>query len=202
MKKLLVLVLILSLASLANAALVWTISGSTTTQDTETTGYDVNPGDTITLALSSTNKTAGGINIDILTDNGSDGAMTAASVHANLVNGNAGISVADLDALLVSYEMDPSGYDTDDWAMVSAASGGTMVAVNATIFSLSYTVGEETGAVTINGIAVAGEVWEQNLNEVTLTGGNETTPVADLWVVPEPATIALLCLGGLLIRKK
>ena len=197
MKKLLVLVLILGMASLANAALVWSYAGSTATQSGGT--YVVNVGDTITLALSSNNATSAGINVDIITDNGAAGNFTGASVSGIFTLGIAGISVPDLDGMLAP---DVSGQAIGDWAMVSAASGGSMAAINSTIFSVTYVVGAGAGTITINGLANTGsQGWEQNLDQVQLLTTTETLPVAQM-VIPEPATIALLCLGGLLLRKK
>jgi|GEM_PF-1630434 len=202
MKKMLTLVLILAVASFANAAQIWTISGSTAGQ-TGDPGWEVKPGDTLSMALSSNSSTAGGIDIDIITDNGATGAFTGASGHANLVNGIAGMSVASLNALLIANLLPPTSYAIDDWASVGLASGGTMVPINEAIFTLNYTVGAGLGLVTINGIADAGQVgWEQNLNQITLTEGNATVVPFSLNVVPEPATIALLCIGGLFLRRK
>jgi len=202
MEKLLVLVLVLGLASLAGAAQIWTITGSTATQ-IAAPGWEVNPGDTLSMALSSNSSRAAGVDIDIITDNGSDGAFTGASVP-NLVYGNAGMSVASLDALLVSMSYPVSGYAADDWSMVRAASDVNMVPVGETLMTLSYTVGAGLGLVTINGIADPDNMatWGLNLNQLTLAEGNPTLLPVSLNVIPEPTTIAMLCLGGLFLRRK
>jgi hypothetical protein len=209
MKKLLVLVLVLGLASLAGAAQIWNYSGSTAVQNDLTMGYDVNPGDVITMTLSNNAAQAAGINIDVITDNGAAGFFSAISLNALFnVGDNKGITGAALDAMLAGYELPASGVDAGDLALIGVAVGGGMVAANGAVLTLNYTVGANAGLVTINGLAVTVPVeeatWQQGLNQVAFSGteGNQALSPIQMNVIPEPATMVILAIGGLLIRRK
>jgi hypothetical protein len=206
MKKILTLVLVLALASLTNAAQVWTITGSTATQ-TGAAGWEVNPGDAVTLALSSDSTTAAGVNIDLLTDNGAAGSFTAISLNALFnVGDNRGMTGSALDAMLAGYGLPASGLNAGDLALIGVAVGGSMVAANNTIMTLNYTVGAGLGNITLNGVAIvvdpADATWQQGLNQIAFSSGNEAISPISLNVIPEPITMALLAVGGLFIRRK
>ena len=194
MKKVVTLVLVLSMVSMAGAAQVWTVSGSTAVGDAGQAGIEVNPGDILSMVLSVTGDTASQITINVISDGGAGGAFTSGAVNAALDQGaGGGMTMAALEAMFGS-ELG----DDDDWAYVDAFS--TATAVSADILTLGYTVGAaDLGLVSITpgGLAAMGTV-----NSIGLLSGAVPVVGLDLNVVPEPATMALLGFGALLLRRK
>jgi len=185
MKKLLILTLVLGVASLASAALEWTSS---------TGSFDVNPGDDLILTLSSTENVSA-VKIDLITDNGATGNITGVSVPAAFSNGQVGLDAKEFDDFLVSQGAPSQGLVAGDWAFLDAFS--TTTAVSGAVLTLNYTVGAELGSVIINGEGI--ELLESN-NYIGAPGN--PMPEIALTVIPEPATLALLGLGALVLRRK
>lgn len=198
MKKLLVLLLVCGMATMASAALEWTIAGAT--------GPDgkVNPGDALTLSLMS-DVGVTGLRIGQLTDNGYvGGAFVSSSVNASLDSvTSTGLTVADFDALLGSFGMDPTGLPLQDLAFVDVAA--TSKAATGAIFTVLYDVLVDAPAQIVNVDAVAltsvpGFALGAQVD--TLEALNTAIPALSFEVVPEPMTMALLGLGGLFLRRR
>jgi hypothetical protein len=158
MKKFVVLMLVLAMASLANALVTLSVSSN-----------EVEVGGTITISVSSDDTAAYRKYLDMI-----QGTATLGSVTIHSAAG-ADASVADF-----SYE---GLYDLELTAVDFAATpvAGLHFSVVATA---TGSVGETFTIELLNG-----DTYDLEMSE-TVT------------IIPEPATIALLCLGGLLIRKK
>jgi hypothetical protein len=172
MKKLLVLVLILGMASLANAALLLYVGGVAVGGTTITMA----PMSSITLQVYSTDTA----NYNTYLINGADDPVAMGTLSDGANNSNAG-----------SFANAPETY--------SAGGGwgdGYLFNTGSTHVPTDVVAGVQHTALFTAG--VAGETI------VYLYDGSD--PYGELdrvtLVVPEPATIALLCLGGLLLRKK
>jgi len=190
MKKLLVLALIMGIASLATAGLEWNSSSGS---------FTVAPGEILTLTLNGTDgDTASGVSVGIITDNGASGVFTAwgtSPVFSTIgtAGGTFGLSGAALNAAAGSTVM-----DDDDIGWLDALS--TEAATAQGLLVLTYQVGDDAaGTITINGAPLG--ITGQGDN-IKLLSGFVPTPVIDLTVIPEPATLALLGLGALVLRRK
>jgi len=181
MKKLLVLVLVLGMASLANATTVTlSISGPTS----------LGLGETGTYTISKSGMDALGVDVDIIADYGtqpydidngaylpSNADPAVSGVGINGASGNYEIWVMDdIDGLDLGTDI-----GTFDWTAPSVAPGGdnivTLSLINNSVINLSW------------------EVVGIDNADVVATEGIEVT-------VPEPITLALLGLGGLFIRRR
>jgi len=172
MKKLLVLMLVLGIASMANATLFLYQNGAAVGGSTITMA----PGATITLQVYSTDTS----NYNAYVINGDDSAV------ADLIGvlGNPIVLSAAGDMSSKSPYTDGGGWGNGELfgTAGSPASGTVHVGVQHTIDFVAAGAGE-TIVHLYDGTSYEG------LDMVTI-------------IVPEPATIALLCLGGLLLRKK
>jgi len=158
MKKLLVLMLVLAMASLASAVPVWTI---TKTASVITVSVSGNAGQTV---------------IGLAVDSG--------GVLSGLAKGAQAPASSSSVAILQEYY--PELGTGEIWAMIHITTD-TQVYVDGSWLTASFAFAEGMTSATVK------------LYDTPEAGGY--TELASL-VIPEPATIALLCLGGLLIRKK
>ncbi len=168
MKKLLVLVLVLAMTSLASATVAMTLVDN----GDGTYGIDVTNG--MTGAADQTGQYFAIIGVE----NGSLSMPTAIlAILGTLSNANEG--------------------DVGDTGLFDYGTG-TYGEFRATNITYVATPGGEwiTGYTLLEGATVI-DLYTMD-NSMT----QESLTLADEIIVPEPATIALLCLGGLLIRKK
>ena len=181
MKKLLVLMLVLGMASLANATmLTFSLDGG---------GTDVQPNTSITI-----NVTA-----DVGAQSFELGGITIAGDFSNLATGSvhAGFDLAHSDGLL------DDGSPSNVWirqvgGTVNATGGSPDVAAGQILYSFTMTSGAAGNTITIDALAfmLPPPVYVQ-LNT------HDVDPAAlALNIVPEPMTIALLGLGGLFLRRR
>ena len=194
MKKLLVLTLVLGIAAMANATLDWTVTGSTAVG----LPTDVMQGDVLTLSLIVSADEASAVKVDLLTDNGGDGAIVAATSPLTL--GTDGMDAAAFDAMLVSYGMEALGLDEGDWAQLDKFTTSTNVV--GAILTLTYVVDADAdfGAILISAGGL--DVLGGNNYVAQLDTGFTAVPSLGLNVIPEPMTLALLGLGGLFLRRR
>lgn len=186
MKKLFALALVLSVASLASAGLQWVSSTGT---------FDVNPGEIITLTLNATDGAkASGVSIGHITDNGALGGFDAWGFNAGFTTvGSAGLDGATFNG------MASTAYAADDILWLDAISTSDSFADG--LLTLTYRVGAEAAGTVITLSGGALDMTGQG-NEVRLLSGFVGMPEVALNVVPEPATMALLGLGALVLRRR
>lgn len=168
MKKLLMLVLVLGLATVSNAAI---------TLDLAASNLNVAAGEVLTISVSSDTSGAAG-NYWCYLEQNLPSIATVSDLAATAAAGNIA-SITDYGT--------PSFMDMELAANDSA--GGVVAGLHF------------TGTVTISSSALLGDsvdIWVTGANDPTYSPQDTIT----LTVIPEPATIALLCLGGLLLRKK
>jgi hypothetical protein len=179
MKKLLTLMLVLFLASAANAIVV-TFSTDGGSNDSDDVDLVATAGGSYTIDVLSDTGGTGGVYWSYLEmDLPSDGTVADDDPETNItINTNAG-NLADVTDYSVS--------DLLDVELFAGDSAGNIVAGIHFTFSLDIDSG-----------------WDETPFDIWLTGPNDDTytEVAWLHVIPEPMTIALLGLGGLLLRRR
>jgi hypothetical protein len=169
MKKLLALMLVLCLASVASATISMDVSGT----------VDIVIGNTLTVTVSSSDSNPW--NGYIIIQEGGDGALSNGVV---LDTGNLS---------------DTQPYSEDDWGIGYSMVAGTTDVINFPVvvgdqFSYDYdTTGMNYGDTAILSLWDDGVGYEPDQDE---------QGIALLNVIPEPMTIALLGLGGLLLRRR
>ena len=186
MKKLLIFMLVLSLASMANAVTISLTSGG---KITLVIGVDVALNQVITVDLKADTPCSGINNIDFTNTGETIGAVGAWTPWAN--------AAVSFPGNLVPIA---GGLDADIMRAFANANLGTEAASNTVLYSFSATV---------SGVGILTPVMGAVDWFTTMTGpppygywsGAQITQNA-LNIIPEPMTIALLGLGGLLLRRR
>jgi len=174
MKKLLILVMVLAMASFANATLV-SISGPSTL-DKDTTA-------TYTVSYSGT-PAVGSADIDAVADLATKGTLSGGAIVATNRD-----TTTDWIALPVGTNQ--NGYE------FSAANATSGIALGTDLFTFVLTAVGNVGQVITLSMSENSfyDAVFVALPGVTLSG-------MDVTITPEPMTIALLGLGGLLLRRR
>jgi hypothetical protein len=174
MKKLLILVLVLGLTSVASATISLNISGT----------VDVTQGDTLTVDVSSDSSVQSGWIGYVIVEEGGDGALSNPVIwQPHSGGGNAGNLAA------------TSPYSESGWGvgyyMIAGATDSSLAA------GVQFSVDYDTSALDVGDSCIV-SLWDDGVGYET---GDEQG-IATINVVPEPATIALLGLGGLFLRRR
>jgi hypothetical protein len=183
MKKMLTLVLVLAVASLANAAINLQISVGGSTGVVETT---VSPSTNITLGIVQTG------NFEQSTDPGSFGIIVKSGPAT--ISGGVVMTVAPSASMI---DTDPANQ-----ADLAAMFGGPG------IFGgfASWTAGTFAGGLYIDDLTFHCDGPGDVLVDLVWTTDFQTYTTVDSWtvhqVVPEPITMSLLGLGGLFLRRR
>ena len=188
MKKLLIVFLVLAMASAASA---YSVGFRVAPGDA---GDHYTPSDTITIELYTDDPAIVGLLFDAIGDSSAGGAATTPLVlHSNFTTVALEGDVANSGDVLIEY--------------MSATAGLTAQATGI-LYSFEYHVPTATAStdITIGDYYddedyLAAEV--ENLSG-TIYGPEYTDDICDvtIHIIPEPATIVLLGLGGLLLRRK
>lgn len=183
MKKLMVLAFLVSVVPLAGAGLQWVSS---------TGSFNMVPGETITLTLKATDgEKASGISIGRITDNGALGGFIAWSFNPGFTTvGSAGVDGATFNS------MAGTAYAADDILWLDAIS--TSAAYSDSLLTLTYRFGADVPGTVIRISGGALATTGQG-NEVRLLSGFVNMP--EILIVPEPATMALLGFGALMLGR-
>lgn len=190
MKKLLIFMLVLGMASLANATLTWSITGNSGPG-----ALEVEPSDVITITLSLSGGNSNGLSFGVVTDQGAGGTMTDSLLAAgyDAIHFD-GFTAAEAAAAGMS-----GTYGLGDAVYIVGATSAT--AVSGTLVTLYYTV--DPAAVIGSTINIITQMGEFGSLDTVNVGGTEVKPATlGLDVVPEPMTVLLLGLGGLFLRRR
>ena len=172
MRKIVVLILVLGIASMASADLTWTTTGGA-----DLPSVDLNPGDSVTVRIASDSATGGTI-YTVAGD--ADVAKITAQAVLPAAGDDASILTTYSSQLWVKWESkdsdEPFNNAAGPWMELTltapgTAVGGSSATINADMYAASNNRGTSGDLLTVN-------------------------------IIPEPATLALLGLGGLLLRKR
>jgi hypothetical protein len=189
MKKFLVLALVLGVASLASAGL------------TATKTADLLAGETVTIQLLAED-VATGFTVRTIDDGGAGGTASNPGVWAGfnfalVVGQNAGVNGKLYDGTGIG-----ASFGGQNFALIP---GGSNVPVGGVIMSFDYTIDGAAAEGSIITIGISpnddGTVFYANGESAGLAGLSVDLALAEP-TIPEPATMALLGLGALVLRRK
>ncbi len=210
-KSVLILVLALLLAVQAQAGLEWQVTGSTAGTGNP---LDVLPGDELTMVLNATDgDLCTGIRCGGITDSGADGRFTNWHVNpafalrdggGDAILGYIGWEFRNLPVIPWPWPEPwpwpfPWPYDDYDVYWIDAVSTGETVTED--ILTLYYWVGQDSGEVHIQAFSDPTGLLGPG-SDIRLLSGPVPMPDIMLNVIPEPTTLALLGLGGILLRRR
>jgi len=179
MKKFLVLALVLSMATMANAGIVWQSSAT-----------EVHPSDMLTISLVTTNaEHVQGLELDAIVDGSSGTAATPLTLNSHF-------NFADVGQLV------NSGGALIKWVNASDTTVGGDYATG-TLYTFLYHVPTVPAStyITING---SNQTPYGDTVEIDFSDGTSiySTQGLVIHVIPEPMTMSLLGLGGLFLRRR
>ena len=184
--------LVLGMASAANATLTWSI-----TNNSGPGAFDVEPGDVIVITLSLTGGTSNGLSFGVVTDQNA-AATPQRMTDSVLATGYDAIHFDGFTAAEAATAGMTGTYGGGDAVYIVGATSAT--AVSGTLVTLDYTVDPLAMIGTINIVTMTGEFGSSDT--VDVGGTNVKPPTLGLNVIPEPMTIVLLGLGGLFLRRR
>ncbi|MGD0553219.1 MAG: hypothetical protein ABSB25_11320 [Sedimentisphaerales bacterium] len=173
MKKLLVLALVLSMATMANATLTMTISGATSVAVDGTQTY--------TIGYTGSPELPASVDVEVLVDNVAIGTI-----------GNGVVICSNSDVALNWAAEVTAGQEWEEAAVQDLTAG---VAIATPLFTIDLT-GVAAGTVTIS----LTENYIQDVLWNQIVGTNMASKA--VLVTPEPFTMTLLGLGGLFLRRR
>jgi hypothetical protein len=173
MKKLLVLALVLSMATMANATLTMTISGATSVAVDGTQTY--------TIGYTGSPELPASVDVEVLVDNVAIGTI-----------GNGVVICSNSDVALNWAAEVTAGQEWEEAAVQDLTAG---VAIATPLFTIDPT-GVAAGTVTIS----LTENYIQDVLWNQIVGTNMASKA--VLVTPEPFTMTLLGLGGLFLRRR
>lgn len=181
MRKLLILMLVLGMASVANATMLTFAYSAGGTDVPQNTSITIN----VTADVNAQSFELGGILIT--------GDWSSPPTLGTVDSGFTTFSSAGI--------IDDGSAPADVWInqVAGTAPGGSPVAIGVVLYDFTLTTGSTQGnTITID--AWAGFLPPPVLVQLNATDVNPTALVLD--IIPEPMTIALLGLGGLLLRRR
>jgi len=197
MKKLLILMLVLGMASVANAAIVTFESGGSSA-----VGVDYLTGGVIVVDVKVDTAVNSGFQVTI-------GESTTSASHATSAVGTLNAGYTLLPTVGTSVDtMTNFGAGTPRYVLIHRISGtpavGTPVAANAVSYSFNLTVpsGNLGDTFTLTGYAGSPSIGMPPYSYLVDGGAPASTNNLVVTLVPEPMTIALLGLGGLFLLRR
>ena len=186
--------LVLGLASISKGSLAWLEVDS---------GSTIGAGNTVTINMKADGLTSGyAIGAIVESSSLSSGQGTQADWDGSLSNytNNLGTAMANDGAYIDNY----------NGALASNPLGGSDqggIAAGSVIMSFDYTIDASwTGTTFYVAPLVGGGTYDYGVGSFTVAASTCNVAAADIPIqgvaIPEPATIALLGLGGLLLRKR
>jgi len=173
MKKLLVLALVLSIATMANAALTLTISGPTSVVTNSVTTY------TIGYSLGGFNGLVSA-DMDIVSSVGSIGGGAAITTNRDTV-----IDIIGINSSTGNYE-------------ISLTNDNLGTDLTSPLATFQFTAPSVTGLASVQ--LLENSFFDLNWNAIT--GSDLSLPTLSVHVIPEPMTLSILGLGGLFLRRR
>jgi hypothetical protein len=178
MKKLLVVLLVLGMASLAQATIGFTASN-----------INPDPGDTITIALNASETNVIGMGFDVLTDNGGEDGVSGQTCHSGWNISDPGYTGMGTGTLL--------GY------VLCSQTGVPPTKLGGDLLYFSYVVPNVPGEDINISAGLYGGSDEAYVTILTGTVSSNVIPDSvTVHVTPEPMTMALLGLGGLVALRR